>query len=301
MLEVLIEENSYLDHLKLIDFKNHYFKSILVCIVKRNQEVHIPTGNFILQAGDRIYVTGIQAELSEFYKSLGHSEEKIKSVAIIGAGRITYYLTSLLLEQKMNLKIFEINEEKANLLSETYENANVVWGDGTDSTLLEEEQFSSYDACISLTGIDEENVILSMYANKVGIKKTITKINNSSLFHLLDFSELQTIVTPKKLIADYIIKTVRSFINSENEENIETLYRLAENRVEAIEFKVPEDSDVINIPLKNLNIKDNLLIAYIIRNNQAIFPGGMDIILPEDRVIIVTTEKYLNHVNKILK
>ncbi len=301
MLEVLIEENSYLDHLKLIDFKNHYFKSILVCIVKRNQEVHIPTGNFILQAGDRIYVTGIQAELSEFYKSLGHSEEKIKSVAIIGAGRITYYLTSLLLEQKMNLKIFEINEEKANLLSETYENANVVWGDGTDSTLLEEEQFSSYDACISLTGIDEENVILSMYANKMGIKKTITKINNSSLFHLLDFSELQTIVTPKKLIADYIIKTVRSFINSENEENIETLYRLAENRVEAIEFKVPEDSDVINIPLKNLNIKDNLLIAYIIRNNQAIFPGGMDIILPEDRVIIVTTEKYLNHVNKILK
>ncbi|MDK4514523.1 hypothetical protein MVQ24_07410 [Fusobacterium necrophorum] len=136
---------------------------------------------------------------------------------------------------------------------------------------------------------------------KVGIKKTITKINNSSLFHLLDFSGLQTIVTPKKLIADYIIKTVRSFIHSQHEENVETLYQLADNRVEAIEFKVPYDSKVIHIPLKNLAIKDNLLIAYIIRKNRAIFPGGTDMILPEDRVIIVTTEKYLNHVNKILK
>lgn len=301
MVEVLIEEHTYLDGLKLMDFKNKYFKSILVCIVQRGQEVYIPTGNFILEAGDKIYVTGIQAELSEFYKSLGQKEEKIKSVVIIGGGRITYYLTDLLLEKKMEVKIFEINEEKASELSETYENITVIHGDGTNSTLLEEERFGEYDACVSLTGIDEENIILSMYAHKMGIKKTITKINNSSLFNILEFAGLQSIVTPKKIIADHIIKTVRSMINAQNEANIETLYRLAENQVEAIEFKVPEESAIVHIPLKNLKIKNNLLIAYIIRKNKLIFPGGMDTILPNDRIIIVTTEKYLNDVNKILK
>lgn len=301
MVELLIQEGTYLDGLQLMDFKNKYFRSILVCIVKRGPEVHIPTGSFILQAGDKIYVTGIQSELSSFYKSLGQVQEKIKSVVIVGGGRIAYYLTDLLLEKKMEVKIIEINEEKADELSETYENVNIVHGDGTNSRLLDEEGFGNYDACISLTGIDEENIILSMYAHKMGVKKTITKINNSSLFNILEFAGLQSVVTPKKIIADYIVKTVRSFITSQQEENIETLYRLADNQVEAIEFKVPEESKITHIPLKQLKIKSNLLIAYIIRNDELIFPGGIDIILPNDRIIIVTTEKYLNSVNKILE
>lgn len=283
-----------------MEFKNKYFASLLVCIVKRGQEIYIPTGNFILQAGDRIYVTGIQSELSKFYKSLGHKEERIKSVIIIGGGRITYYLTDILLERMMDVKIIEINENKAQELSGIYENAVIVHGDGTDSDLLDEERFGEYDACVSLTGIDEENIILSMYANKLGIKKTITKINGVSLFNVLELVGLQSIVTPKKIIADYIVRIVRSLVSSQGE-NIETLYRLVDNNVEAIEFKVPENSSVINIPLKDLNIKDNLLIAYILRNDQLIFPGGLDVMKPQDRVIIVTTEKFLDDINKILK
>ena len=300
LVEVLIEKDTYLDGIKLMEFKNKYFASLLVCIVKRGQEIYIPTGNFILQAGDRIYVTGIQSELSKFYKSLGHKEERIKSVIIIGGGRITYYLTDILLERMMDVKIIEINENKAQELSGIYENAVIVHGDGTDSDLLDEERFGEYDACVSLTGIDEENIILSMYANKLGIKKTITKINGVSLFNVLELVGLQSIVTPKKIIADYIVRIVRSLVSSQGE-NIETLYRLVDNNVEAIEFKVPENSSVINIPLKDLNIKDNLLIAYILRNDQLIFPGGLDVMKPQDRVIIVTTEKFLDDINKILK
>jgi len=300
LVEILVEKDTYLDGIKLMEFKNKYFASLLVCIVKRGQEIHIPTGNFILQAGDRIYVTGIQSELSKFYKSLGHKEKRIKSVIIIGGGRITYYLTDMLLEKMMDIKIIEINEDKARELSGIYENAVIVHGDGTDSELLDEERFGEYDACISLTGIDEENIILSMYANKLGIKKTITKINGISLFNVLELVGLQSIVTPKKIIADYIIRIVRSLVSSQGE-NIETLYRLVDNNVEAIEFKVPENSDVINIPLKDLDTKDNLLIAYILRNGLLIFPGGLDVLKPKDRVIIVTTEKFLDDINKILK
>lgn len=300
LVEVLVEKDTYLDGIKLMEFKNKYFASLLVCIVKRGQEIHIPTGNFILQAGDRIYVTGIQSELSKFYKSLGHKEERIKSVIIIGGGRITYYLTDILLEKMIDVKIIEINEDKAQELSGIYENAVVVHGDGTDSELLDEERFGEYDACVSLTGIDEENIILSMYANKLGIKKTITKINGISLFNVLELVGLQSIVTPKKIIADYIVRIVRSLVSSQGE-NIETLYRLVDNNVEAIEFKVPENSNVINIPLKDLDTKDNLLIAYILRNGQLIFPGGLDVMKPKDRVIIVTTEKFLDDINKILK
>lgn len=301
LVEVMVEKNTYLDGLKLMDFKNKYFKSILVCIVKRGQDIYIPTGSFVLEAKDKIYVTGIQSELSDFYKSLGHMEERIKSVVIIGGGRITYYLASILLEKKIAVKIIELKEERARELSEIYENAIVVQGNGTDSDLLEEERFSEYDACVSLTGIDEENIIISMYADKVGIKKTVTKVNGISLFNVLELVGLQSIVTPKKIIADYIIRIVRSLIGSQGDNNIETLYRLVDNNVEAIEFKVPENSAVTDIPLKDLDTKDNLIIAYILRDGQLIFPGGADVMKTGDRVIIVTTEKYLNDINKILK
>lgn len=301
IVELMVEKDSFLDGIKLLDFKkNKNFKSILVCIVERDKQVYIPTGNFVLQAKDKIYVTGIQSELANFYKSLGHVEERIKSVVIVGGGRITYYLTSILLEKKIDVKIIELKEERAKELSEIFENAIIVHGNGTNSELLEEERFGEYDACVSLTGIDEENIIISMYANKIGIKKNITKINGISLFNVLELVGLQSIVTPKKIVADNIVKIVRSLASSQKEDNIETLYRIADNNVEAIEFKVPENSLICNIPLKDLNIKKSLLITYIIRGNQLIFPGGNDIIKSGDRIIIVTTEKYLNDVNKIL-
>ena len=294
LVEILVEENSYLDGLKLVDFKRNHFRNLLVCIVQRGPEVYVPTGNFVLKADDRIYVTGAHSDLGEFYKSLGHSGERIKSVFIVGGGRITHYLADILLKKKMKLKIVELKEERAKELSETFENAEIINGNGIDLDLLEEENFSSYDACVSLTGIDEENIIISMFADKIGIKKTITKINSTSLLNVLDFVGLQSILTPKKIIADYIVKIVRSFASAQGENNIQNLYRLADNRVEAIEFSVGEYSRVAGIPLKDLHIKENVLIPYIIREGKLIMPGGLDVIKPCDTVIIITTQQYLD-------
>ena len=300
LVEILVEENSYLDGLKLVDFKRNHFRNLLVCIVQRGPEVYVPTGNFVLKADDRIYVTGAHSDLGEFYKSLGHSGERIKSVFIVGGGRITHYLADILLKKKMKLKIVELKEERAKELSETFENAEIINGNGIDLDLLEEENFSSYDACVSLTGIDEENIIISMFADKIGIKKTITKINSTSLLNVLDFVGLQSILTPKKIIADYIVKIVRSFAGAQGENNIQNLYRLADNRVEAIEFSVGEYSRVAGIPLKDLHIKENVLIPYIIREGKLIMPGGLDVIKPCDTVIIITTQQYLDDIDQII-
>ena len=300
LVEILVEENSYLDGLKLVDFKRNHFRNLLVCIVQRGPEVYVPTGNFVLKADDRIYVTGAHADLGEFYKSLGHSGERIKSVFIVGGGRITHYLADILLKKKMKLKIVELKEERAKELSETFENAEIINGNGIDLDLLEEENFSSYDACVSLTGIDEENIIISMFADKIGIKKTITKINSTSLLNVLDFVGLQSILTPKKIIADYIVKIVRSFASAQGENNLQNLYRLADNRVEAIEFSVGEYSRVAGIPLKDLHIKENVLIPYIIREGKLIMPGGLDVIKPCDTVIIITTQQYLDDIDQII-
>ena len=300
LVEILVEENSYLDGLKLVDFKRNHFRNLLVCIVQRGPEVYVPTGNFVLKAYDRIYVTGAHSDLGEFYKSLGHSGERIKSVFIVGGGRITHYLADILLKKKMKLKIVELKEERAKELSETFENAEIINGNGIDLDLLEEENFSSYDACVSLTGIDEENIIISMFADKIGIKKTITKINSTSLLNVLDFVGLQSILTPKKIIADYIVKIVRSFASAQGENNIQNLYRLADNRVEAIEFSVGEYSRVAGIPLKDLHIKENVLIPYIIREGKLIMPGGLDVIKPCDTVIIITTQQYLDDIDQII-
>lgn len=300
LVEVMVEEESFLNNLKLAELKQKYFNNILVCIVKRGQEIFVPTGNFILEAKDIIYVTGKQTDLKEFYKSLGHKDERIKSVFIIGGGRITHYLADILLKKKMKLKVVEIDEKKAEELSDTYENAEIIVGNGMDMELLEEENFRKYDACVSLTGIDEENIIISMFADKIGIKKTITKINNTSLLNVLGSGGLQSILTPKKIIADYIIKIVRSLVGSQGENNIQNLYRLADNKVEAIEFSVGEYSRISGIPIKDLHIKKGVLILYILRNNTLIMPGGQDIIKPDDRVIIITTQQYLDDIDKII-
>lgn len=300
LVEISIENDSFLNELTLIEFKQKYFKNLLVCIVQRGQEVFVPTGKFVLKSGDRIYVTGKHTDLGEFYKSLGQCDERIKSAFIIGGGRITHYLIDKLLKKKMKLKIVETQEEKARELSEIYEQAEIINGNGMDMELLEEEDFKHYDACISLTGIDEENIIISMFADKIGIKKTITKINSTSLLNVLGFVGLQSILTPKKIIADYIIKIVRSRVGSQGENNIQNLYRLADNRVEAIEFLVKEFSQVIGIPLKDLHIKKNTIIPYIVRKNELIIPGGDDTIQANDRVIIITAQQYLDDIDKII-
>lgn len=300
LVEFQIDENSPIAGVSLFDFKQKYFPHLLVCIIKREDKVIIPSGNNFIKAGDRIYITGSNSEIIKFQDALGKNNKKIKSAFIIGAGIISHYLAQELLKDKIQVKIVELNPKKANKFSEYLPQATIINADGSNVDVLKEENFKNYDSCISITGIDEVNMFISIYAKKIGIKKIITKLNKLSFVDILGENSFQSIITPKKIIADNIVKVVRS-IASKKKNLIENLYRLENNKVEAVELLINSKSRVSNIPLKDLKIKKNLIIAYIIRNNVAIFPKGTDVIKEGDRVIIITAESFFDDINNIIE
>ena len=300
LVEFQIDENSPIAGVSLFDFKQKYFPHLLVCIIKREDKVIIPSGNNFIKAGDRIYITGSNSEIIKFQDALGKNNKKIKSAFIIGAGIISHYLAQELLKDKIQVKIVELNPKKANKFSEYLPQATIINADGSNVDVLKEENFKNYDSCISITGIDEVNMFISIYAKKIGIKKIITKLNKLSFVDILGENSFQSIITPKKIIADNIVKVVRS-IASKKKNLIENLYRLENNKVEAVELLINSKSKVSNIPLKDLKIKKNLIIAYIIRNNVAIFPKGTDVIKEGDRVIIITAESFFDDINHIIE
>lgn len=300
LVEFQIDENSPIAGVSLFDFKQKYFPHLLVCIIKREDKVIIPSGNNFIKAGDRIYITGSNSEIIKFQDALGKNNKKIKSAFIIGAGIISHYLVQELLKDKIQVKIVELNPKKANKFSEYLPQATIINADGSNVDVLKEENFKNYDSCISITGIDEVNMFISIYAKKIGIKKIITKLNKLSFVDILGENSFQSIITPKKIIADNIVKVVRS-IASKKKNLIENLYRLENNKVEAVELLINSKSRVSNIPLKDLKIKKNLIIAYIIRNNVAIFPKGTDVIKEGDRVIIITAESFFDDINNIIE
>ena len=300
LVEFQIDEDSPIAGVSLFDFKQKYFPHLLVCIIKREDKVIIPSGNNFIKAGDRIYITGSNSEIIKFQDALGKNNKKIKSAFIIGAGIISHYLVQELLKDKIQVKIVELNPKKANKFSEYLPQVTIINADGSNVDVLKEENFKNYDSCISITGIDEVNMFISIYAKKIGIKKIITKLNKLSFVDILGENSFQSIITPKKIIADNIVKVVRS-IASKKKNLIENLYRLENNRVEAVELLINSKSKVSNIPLKDLKIKKNLIIAYIIRNNVAIFPKGTDVIKEGDRVIIITAESFFDDINHIIE
>jgi trk family potassium (K+) transporter NAD+ binding protein len=299
LVEFSIEEDSILENVSILDFKQKYFPNLLVCIIKRGDEIIIPSGNNFIKPNDRIYVTGSNEEILKFQDKLGKNNKKIKSAFIIGAGIISHYLAKELLKDRISVKIVEQNLQKANRFSEALEGASVINGDGSSEETLKEENFKNYDSCISITGIDEVNMFISIYAKKIGIKKIITKLNKLSLVNILGDNSFQSIITPKKIIADNIVKVIRS-LSGKRKSLIENLYRLENNRVEAVEFLIRGNNKVNNIPLKDLKIKKNLMIAYIIRDGLPIFPKGTDCIKEGDRVIIITTEIFFDDINNIV-
>ncbi|MBS9775564.1 MAG: Trk system potassium transporter TrkA [Fusobacterium sp.] len=297
LVEFAIEKQSRLVGMTIQDFKRDLFPNVLVCIIKRDNEIIIPTGRDIFREDDRIYITGVKKDILEFQNILGKHKEKIKSAFIIGAGIITHYLAKEFEKEDIKVKILELKEEKAIKFSQDLESAIVVCGDGTDQDTLKEANFKNYDSCIAITGMDETNIFISMYAKKVGIKKIVTKVNKMSFIDVLGGDTFQSVITPKKIIADCIVRIVRS-LSEEN--NILNLYRLENNAVEAIELYVNTESEIIDVPLRELKLKKNVLIPYIVRDGKAILPKGDDTIQQGDRVIIITTENFFKDINDIL-
>lgn len=302
MAEVQIGENSILDNTKLIDLYDKIKVKVIIGAIQRGEEVFIPKGNFVIKNNDIIHITASHKDLSEFLKALGIYKEKLKNIMIIGGGKIAYYLASMLSDTNMNVTIVEIDEKRCVELSDALPKARVVYGNGTDQMLLAEEGIYDADAVIPLMGIDEENIILSLYANKHNVPKTITKINNSSLVELLGTLNTGSVVSPRKVTADRIVRYARALQNSEGS-MVNTLYRIVNNKAEALEFLITDDTlPVLHIPLKNLKFKQNILVACIIRNNKLIYPAGMDTIEVGDNVIVISpAEQYIKEFQDIME
>ena len=274
----------------------------LVCAVGREGGVRIPDGSFLLAEGDEIMIVASTRDVHRIFESIDMRSQAVRSCMIIGGGKSSYYLAKLLLEQRMQVKIIESSRERCEELSTLLPEAVVICGDGGDEELLKEEGIGTAEAFVPLTGLDEENILLTLYAKRVPGLKTITKINRITFNDVIEGLELGSVVYPKHITAESIIAYVRARQNSIGS-NVETLYHLFDNRVEAVEFHVQKDAPVVGVPLAELGRRkrDDMLIACINRGGKIIFPRGQDAIAADDSVIIVTTQAGLRDISDILK
>ncbi len=288
LVEMKITEGSPLDGKKLYEASGILGLRVLICAVERDDTVTIPNGSFTLRAGDRITVTAARIDLAVLVKSLGLMRQKIRGVLIIGCGRIAEYLTDELLRSGVNVKIIEKNRARAEEFQLKFPKALVINGNASQRGFLEAEGIENFDAVITLTGVDEENLIISMYCSHMGIKKTVTKIDRNEYVRLFSDRDVGSVVCPKELTANEIIRYIRAISNS-GEDSIRALHRLVDGKAEALEFLVTDTTPHIDIPLSKLRFRQNVLIACITRSNQVIIPNGSDALHPGDTVIIVTT------------
>lgn len=286
LVEVLLTEDAPMVGMQLKNFRER-FGHVIACIVKRGEEVIIPDGETRLLAGDLVMVTGTTEHVRTFCDMSQPNMKNIISALIVGGGRMTDYLVNRLLELRMHVKVIEINPEIADRLAFKYPKAEIILGDGTRQAMLNEEHLTSYDSLIALTGIDEENILTSIYAARCGVKKTITKVNRTDLLKVLDKAGLQAVITPHRLIADQIVRFVRSLDNAQGS-NISAFYRLADDRVEILQFAVLDSSRASRTLLSELTVKTGSLVVCIMRGEKLIFPGGVNKLLPGDDVIVAT-------------
>ena len=299
LVSLRIPEGNRLDGHSLMELNAIFRFNFLVCAVERAGEVIIPDGSFVLRAGDDITIIASTRDVHRIFESIDMRSQAARSCMIIGGGKSSYYLARQLLDQKLEVKIIEADRERCRELSALLPDARIICGDGGDEALLREEGLASEEAFVPLTGIDEENILLTLYAQRVPGLKTITKINRITFSDVIDSLKLGSVVYPKYITAEAIIAYVRAKQNSIGS-NVETLYHMFDNRVEAIEFHVSNDSPVIGVPLMELKKKDGLLIACINRGGKIIFPRGQDMIMKGDNVIVVTTHTGFGDVSDIL-
>ncbi|MBR5420869.1 MAG: Trk system potassium transporter TrkA [Lachnospiraceae bacterium] len=300
LLRLPIPKDSPIDGMSIIDFSNKISHDTLVTAIERDKEVIIPNGRTKLLAGDDMYVILRPANIHKLLPKIGIKAKPIRSVMIAGGGATAYYLAKQLENLPIDVKIIEQDHARCEQLSELLPKAMIIEGNASDRQLLMEEGISEKDAMVAVTNMDEENLVLSLFASKVSKAKTITKLNTISFDEALSDLPIGVVVSPKLITTKSILQYVRGLENTHGS-NIETLYRMLNDRVEALEFKVRGDARVIDTPLMELKLKKNLLVCAIIRRGMLITPGGKDEILPGDNVIIVTTRLGLNDINDILE
>ena len=300
IMEFKIYENSNLPGMQMRDVVRTFGIKVLVCAVQRRDEVFIPDGTFIFEQGDKLSIAASHEDLEKFLKKVGGLKRKVKTVMIIGGGKIAYYLCKSLENINIKTKIIERDRKTCHFLAQNLPKVDIIHGDGTDNQILEEEGIHEVDAFVSLTGIDEENIIMSMYADSKGVSKVITKISQSTFKDMIDTFNLDTVISPKELTATRILQYVKAMNNSYGSQ-LNSLYRIVNDKVEVLEFSVSATGRVVNQPLRDLKFKKGMLIACIVRNGKIIIPGGDDKIMVGDNIIIVTSSLKITDIEDILE
>ena len=299
LIEIRLKDHSVLDQVLLRDIQHRLGVKVLVCAVQRGDDLVIPDGNFRLHSADKINVVAAPGEIANFLQALGISGKPARHVMLIGGSHIAYYLGRMLLSIGAQVKIIDNDKERCLELCELLPKAMIIHGDGTDQELLQEEGISTTDAVVTLTGMDEQNILVSMYATSLQVGKVITKVNRPALAALVEHNGLDIVVSPKDISTNQILSYVRGMQNSTGS-NVETMYKLVGGQIEALEFRVHSSFPHRGIPLRELQIKPNTLVACIARGMDIIIPFGNDYFQTNDRVIVVTMGEFFDDLSDIL-
>ena len=295
-----IEENSRLDGIPLRKLGDRFGQKILVCCVERGDTVQIPGGDFTLLAGDRISVTGSQGALRQFFIFAGAYKKPVKNVILLGGSRTAVHLTRLLESTGVDVTIIEHNSERCQDLAEQLKNTCIQCADGTDTAVLQENGINRADGFVALTGYDEDNIIIGLYACKIGVGKVISKVDNPKFVETLRDISPDTMLSPQQLVAERISGYIRGLEHASERSTIEALYYLGDPRVTATEFVVGTKTACTGIALKDLRLQSGVLLAAVIRGGSSYLPDGQTVLLPGDRVIIVTTNRTIVELDDIL-
>ena len=254
-----------------------------------------------MEAGDKINITASPKNMYDFFKAIGSFRAPVKSVMIIGGSMTAYYLASQLIDMGIKVKIVERDQKRCEELAELLPKAAISHADATEKDVLLEAGIMEFDGFVSLTGLDEMNIIYGMYAKTKKVGKVIAKIQHLTFPEVIEKSGIESIVSPKQITAERISSYVRAVQNSFAQNKVESLRTLVGGRVEALEFVVRDQSTFVGVPLKDLQIKKNTLIAAIVRRGHVIIPGGGDSIQFGDSVIVITAGMIIDELGDIMR
>ena len=299
MVKIIVTREMSILNKSLKDIANRISPEILIGGVIRDNDIIIPKGSFVIEENDNIYIVGRQSEVFYFCMKIGIHIQKIKSTMLMGGGRIAYYLAKYLDGMGIKVKIIEIDRKRCVELTELLNNVLIINGDASEEDILLSENLREIDAFISVTGRDEENLMAALLAKQHGVKKVVAKINRTSYAGVIKNLGLNNVVSPKLITANYILRYVRGLQNAMGNP-VNSLYRIMNDKAEAIEFTANQFTKVLNIPLSKLDISDDILVATIVRNHKIIIPHGNDVIKSGDNVILIVKERKLIDLNDIV-
>lgn len=301
IIEHKVRPGCKLDGMKLRALPQQFGAKVLVGVVERDNQIIIPNGDFVLRGNDRLSITGSTDELRRFFVSAGQYHKPVRKVMLMGGCRIAVYLTRMLQESGIDVTVVEKNRERCDVLCDLIPSSRIVCGDATRSDVLIEEGILTTDAFVALTGDDGDNIITSMYAKTCNVGKIVAKVNREHFSDILEKSGLDSIVTPKSIVAQQLARYVRAMSNSMGS-SMETLYRLADGKAEALEFKVSASSKCVGIPLHELKLKSDIIISALIRGSRSIIPDGNSVIKPGDHaVVVIAAGRKLNDLDEIVE